>query len=91
MTRLKGIPRASMMNSDIEGFSTNDEKKLWRIYEKLFEGESIEFELVVEKIKMSFTRHLEVQTMNSFRRKANGPKCKHYELNDNDELVIRDN
>lgn len=91
MTRLKGIPRASMMNSDIEGFSVNDEKKLWRIYEKLFEGESIEFELVVEKIKMSFTRHLEVQTMNSFRRKANGPKCKHYELNDNDELVIRYN
>ena len=90
MTRLKGIPRASLMNYDIDGFEKKDESKLWKIYEKIFDGCSIEFELVVDRVKMSFTRHLEVQTINSFKRKANTPKCLCYELNENDEMIIFD-
>ena len=85
MTRLKGIPKKSMLQQEIRGFETSDPKKLWEIYCMLFDGYSIDFELVVDRIKFSFTKHLEVKTINTFLRAANAPKCDRWIYNENNE------
>ena len=87
MTRLKGIPNKSLLKKEIEGFETNDPKKLWKMYNLLFEGYSIPFELVTDRIKISFTRYLEVVSITTFVRKVNSPNCVRWKLNSNYEWI----
>lgn len=84
MTRMKGISKESLEKyefTNCPNLSMNE--KIWKIYDDLFNGHSLTFELVVDKTKMEFTRNLEVRTITSFKRKVNPRICTHWEFDEN--------
>ena len=91
MTRMKGISKESIEHfqfNNAEKKGKND--KIWEIYDNLFKGISLQFELVVNKTKMQFTRNLEVRTLNSFRRTVNAPRCVHWEFDDRGNWIKKE-
>lgn len=83
MTRMKGISRESLEMftfDDNQNIEINE--KIWRIYNDLFNGQSLQFELVINKSRFEFTRNLEVKSINSFKRTVNAPECIRWEFDE---------
>lgn len=74
MTRMKGVPKISLLTKRLPSGKTGNDLVL-EIYNGLFDGYSYNFDLVAEKTRIQFMKNLEVKTIYSFIRTANSPKC----------------
>lgn len=83
MTRMKGISKESLEHFKFDHAPEMEiNEKIWSIYDALFNGQSLQFELVIDKTRIQFTRNLEVKSISSFKRTVNAPICKHWEFDE---------